>query len=144
MFENRKINLNAEVTLITSFQDADPMGVIYHGNYFRFFEEARRLLMEKIDYNYRAMEKSGFAWPVIDSYVKYIQPIPFNHEIRVVAELKEWENFLRVDYLIYDASTNKRMTKGYTRQVAVKMPNYEMCLTTPSFLIKKLEPYFVS
>ncbi len=29
--------LESEVTLVTSFQDADPMGVIYHGNYFRFF-----------------------------------------------------------------------------------------------------------
>ena len=31
--------LTAELTLTTAFQDADPMGVIYHGNYFRFFEE---------------------------------------------------------------------------------------------------------
>jgi len=42
--------LESEVTLVTSFQDADPMGVIYHGNYFRFFEEARRIMMDKIEY----------------------------------------------------------------------------------------------
>ena len=41
--------LQSEVTLITSFQDADPMGVIYHGNYFRFFEEVRRIMMDKIE-----------------------------------------------------------------------------------------------
>lgn len=41
--------LEAEVTMVTSFQDADPMGVIYHGNFFRYFEEARRVLMEKIN-----------------------------------------------------------------------------------------------
>ncbi len=39
--------LRTEVAMVTSFQDADPMGVVYHGNYFRFFEEARRILMEK-------------------------------------------------------------------------------------------------
>jgi Fe-S oxidoreductase len=48
----RKLNLTAEITLTTSFQDADPMGVIYHGNYFRFFEEARRVLMLKVDYEH--------------------------------------------------------------------------------------------
>jgi len=140
---DQKIDLMAEVTLVTSFQDADPMGVIYHGNYFRFFEEARRLLMEKINYNYRDMVDSGYAWPVIDSYVKYIQAIPFNHEIRITAQLTEWENYMRVDYVIYDANNGKRMTKGYTRQVAIDMKTEEMCFASPSFLAAKLEPYFV-
>lgn len=140
----RKVDLTAEVSLVTSFQDADPMGVIYHGNYFRFFEEVRRLLMEKINYNYRDMVASGYAWPVIDSYVKYVQAIPFNHEIRITARLSEWEHYMRVDYVIYDAKSAKRMTKGYTRQVAVDMSNEEMCFVSPACLAIKLEPYFVS
>lgn len=139
----QKINLTAEVILITSFQDADPMGVIYHGNYFRFFEEARRLLMEKINYNYRDMIDSGYAWPVIDSYVKYVQAIPFNHEIRITAKLTAWENYMRVDYVIYDAKTGARLTKGYTRQVAVDIKTEEMCFASPELLEKKLEAYFV-
>ncbi len=139
----RKLELTSEVTLVTSFQDADPMGVIYHGNYFRFFEEARRILMEKIDYNYREMEASGYVWPVIDSYVKYVKAIPYNHQIRVTAALSEWENRLRVDYVIYDASTGVRMTKGYTRQVAVELKSEEMCFASPQLFLDKLEPYFV-
>ena len=140
---DRKIDLSIEVTLMTAFQDADPMGVVYHGNYFRFFEEARRQLMEKMNYNYRAMVASGYAWPVIDSYVKYVKAIPFNHSIRVTATLTEWENRLRVDYVIYDAETGARMTKGYTRQVAVDMSNEEMCFASPKVFVDKLEPYFV-
>ena len=139
----RKLNLTAEITLTTSFQDADPMGVIYHGNYFRFFEEARRVLMLKVDYDYRAMIDSGYIWPVIDSYVEYVRSIPYNHEIRIVAQLSDWENYMRVDYVIYDAQTGKRMTKGYTRQVAVDMKTEEMCFASPAFLEEKLEPYFV-
>ena len=140
---DKKIDLSAEVILTTAFQDADPMGVVYHGNYFRYFEEARRVLMEKINYNYRAMEASGYAWPVIDSYVKYIKAIPFNHQIRVTATLSEWENRLRVDYIIYDLETGARMTKGYTRQVAVQMVEQEMCFVSPKVFVDKLEPYFV-
>ena len=139
----QQVDLSAELTLITSFQDADPMGVIYHGNYFRYFEEVRRLLMEKMNYNYRDMVDSGYAWPVIDSYVKYVRPIPFNHEIRITAKLTAWENYFRVDYIIYDAKTKKRMTKGYTRQVAVDIKTEEMCFASPEIVRKKLEPYFV-
>jgi len=139
----RKLNLSAEITLLTSFQDADPMGVIYHGNYFRFFEEARRVLMEKINYTYREMADSGYMWPIIDCQVKYIKAIPFNHSIRITAVLTEWEHRLRVDYVIYDAKTDVRMSKANTRQVAVGISDQEMCFASPAVFLNKLEPYFV-
>ncbi len=131
--------LEAEVVLKPSFQDADPSGIVYHGNYFRFFEEARRVLMEKIRYNYREMHKSGYLWPVIDTRVKYIRVIPFHHEIRVVAKLTEWENRLRVDYVIYDHSDGKRMTKGYTVQVAVEKDTDEECTELPKVFTEKVK-----
>ncbi|OBU35262.1 acyl-CoA thioesterase [Photobacterium phosphoreum] len=133
--------LTAELTLTTLFQDADPMGVIYHGNYFRFFEEVRRLLMEKIDYSYHQMQASGYLWPIIDTRVKYVKPIPFDHKIRITATLTEWENRLRVDYIIYDANTNIRMTKGYTMQVAVGINNHEMCFVSPTVFTDKIKAW---
>lgn len=139
----KKLNLTAEISLLTSFQDADPMGVIYHGNYFRFFEEARRVLMEKINYTYREMADSGYMWPIIDCQVKYIKAIPFNHSIRITAALTEWEHRLRVDYIIYDAQTGVRMSKANTRQVAVSISDQEMCFASPEVFLNKLEPYFV-
>ncbi len=62
------------------------MGVIYHGNFFRYFEEARRVLMET-QYSYRDMQDSGYMWPIIDTRVKYVKAIPFNHTIRITAQL---------------------------------------------------------
>ncbi len=133
--------LEAEVTLVTSFQDADPMGVIYHGNYFRFFEEARRVMMEKIDYGYTQMTDSGYVWPVIDVQVKYIRAIPFNHPIRIHATLVEWENRLRVNYTIFDAQTGKRMCKGHTTQVAVGAQDKEMRLASPSVFTSRVDQW---
>lgn len=127
--------------MVTSFQDADPMGVVYHGNYFRFFEEARRILMEKIDYSYHAMMASGYMWPIIDTRVKYVKPIPYNHAIRISATLTEWENRLRVDYVIYDAKTEQRMTKAHTMQVAVGIEDQEMCFVSPKVFTDKVEAW---
>ncbi len=130
--------LSAELTLLTSFQDADPLGIIYHGNYFRYFEEARRMLMDTIGYGYLEMKASGYMYPVSEAWVKYIQPIRFQHRIRVVAELAEWENRILIRYVIYDADTGKRLTKAQTTQVAVKMDTGELCLVTPDALRKRL------
>ncbi|MBW3696321.1 acyl-CoA thioesterase [Vibrio sp. T187] len=131
--------IKSQVELVTSFQDADPMGVIYHGNYFRFFEEARRILMAQLEYNYVEMKDSGYMWPVIDTRVKYVKAIPFNHAIKVSARLTEWENRLRVDYQIHDAQTGVRMCKAHTMQVAVEMSNEEMCFVSPKVFIDKVE-----
>ncbi|GAD80387.1 acyl-CoA thioesterase [Vibrio ezurae] len=139
MASDSRFLLESEVTLVTSFQDADPMGVIYHGNYFRFFEEARRVLMDKIGYGYLAMKESGYMWPIIDTRVRYVKAIPFGHEIKVVATLTEWENRLRVDYVIYDAATKQRMCKAHTMQVAVSIDSEEMCFVSPKVLTDKVE-----
>jgi len=137
--DNIMFPLESEVTLTTSFQDADPMGVIYHGHYFRYFEEARRVLLDKIAYGYIAMSESGHMWPVIDAHVKYVKAIPFNHQIRVTAKLTEWENRLRINYVIYDAQTNQRMCKAHTTQVAVNIETQEMCFASPKVFIDKIE-----
>ena len=131
--------LQSEVTIVTSFQDADPMGVIYHGNYFRFFEEVRRIMMDKIEYNYHEMKDSGYIWPIIDTRVKYIKAIPFNHKIKVTAKLTEWENRLRGDYEIHDVLTGARMTRAHTMQVAVTIEEQEMCFASPKVFIEKVE-----
>ncbi|MDA7618194.1 acyl-CoA thioesterase [Verrucomicrobia bacterium] len=133
--------MQTEVTLMTAFQDADPMGVIYHGNYFRFFEVVRHKLLEQISYSYTAMRESGYLWPVIDVRVKYIRPVSFNHEIRITAELAEWENRLKVNYMIYDAETEERLTKGYTMQVAVNEATGEMCYASPKVFTNKVEAW---
>jgi acyl-CoA thioester hydrolase len=130
--------LETEVTLVTSFQDADPMGVVYHGNYFRYFEEARRELLDKIAYGYLEMNDSGYMWPVIDTRVKYVKAIPFNHKIRVHARLTEWENRLRIDYVIFDAESGQRMCKAHTTQVAVERQTQEMCFVSPTVFTDKV------
>lgn len=134
--------LHSELIVVTAFQDADPMGVIYHGNYFRYFEQARHLMMEKIGYSYEEMVKSGYMWPIIDTAVRYVKPITFNHQIRVTATLTEYENRLRTNYLIFDASSGQRLTKAHTIQVAVTIAEHEMCFASPAVFTDKLEAYF--
>lgn len=133
--------LDTEIIVRPLFQDADPMGVVYHGNYFRFFEQARHSLMAKIKYSYLDMNASDYMWPIIDTRVKYIKAIPFDHEIRVTAKLTEWEHRLRVDYIIYDNITGERMTKAHTMQVAVDMATQEMCFVSPKVFTDKVEQW---
>lgn len=130
--------LSAEVDIEVPFHDGDPMGVTWHGNYFRYFELARCVLLDRIDYNYIDMEKSGYAWPIVDTRVKFLRPTVFRQRLRVSAEIEEFENRLKIGYVITDIESGERVTKGYTIQVAVDKATREMCYVSPPILIEKI------
>lgn len=128
-----------DVTLQIQFYDLDPMGVVWHGRYTQYLETARCALFELFKYGYEAMQTSGYAWPVTDLHIRYINPITLGQHIKVCAALVEWENRLKVDYLITDAKTDKRLTRASTVQVAVDMTTQAMCFASPPVLLEKLE-----
>ncbi|WP_224965044.1 acyl-CoA thioesterase [Acinetobacter guillouiae] len=128
----------ADVIIDVPFHDVDIMNVVWHGHYLKYFEIARCKLLDQFDYNYNQMKDSGYAWPVIESYVRYAQGIIFGQHIRVRATLKEWENRLKIEYQIFDAESGKRLTKGFTSQVAVEIETREMCFQSPQIFLDRL------
>ncbi|WP_350634411.1 acyl-CoA thioesterase [Pseudoalteromonas sp. GW168-MNA-CIBAN-0100] len=121
------------------FHDCDPMNVVWHGNYPRYLEVARCELLRLFDYDYPQMHESGYAWPIVDMQIKYVASAVFTQKIKVAAYLKEYENRLRIDYVITDLLTNKRLTKASTTQVAVEVSSKEMQFESPAILFNKLK-----
>jgi acyl-CoA thioester hydrolase len=132
------IELKAEIQIKIPFQDVDVMGIVWHGNYLRYFEEVRAELLDKVDYGYFQMKDSGYAWPIVDARVKYIKPLHLQQIIQVKARLVEYECQIKIEYEIFDVETGERTTKGYTKQVAVDMGSNEMCFVSPQVFLKKL------
>lgn len=128
---------SAEVQVKIPFHDVDPVGIVWHGHYAKYFEIARCALLEGFGYNYDQMLESGFAWPVIDMHLRYVKPARFGQDIRVTATLVEWEHRLKIDYRVRDEN-GARMCKGSTVQVAVSIATREMCLRSPDVLFTRL------
>jgi len=128
----------AQVEIEIPFYDLDSVNIVWHGNYPKYFELARCALLENFDYGYNAMRDSGYIWPIIDLQIRYIKAITFKQRIIVEATLKEWEYRLKIDYLIRDAKTQARLTKGSTVQVAVDMNTKELSLMSPTILLERL------
>jgi acyl-CoA thioester hydrolase len=128
----------ASIELTVPFHDLDPAGIVWHGNYAKYFELARCELLQSFNYNYDQMLLSGYMWPVIELQVRYVQMVRFRQRIRVTATLREWEHRLLMRYLITDTASGARLTKGYSVQVAVEMQTRELCLMSPGILFEKL------
>lgn len=128
----------AEVDMEVQFFDLDPMEIVWHGNYVKYLEVVRCALLDKIGYNYPQMKQSGYAWPVVDMHLRYVAPATFGQKIRLRADIVEWENCLKIDYLITDALSGKRLNRATTTMVAVNMATQEMCYVSPPVLMEKL------
>ncbi len=127
-----------ELVLSPAFHDLDPMDVVWHGNYARYFELARCALLSRFDYDYPAMRDSGYAWPVVDMRIKYIRPLVYGQQTVVRATIVEWEHRLKIDYEIRDAASGRRLTRGYTIQVPVEIATGEMSYVCPPVLAERL------
>lgn len=130
--------LSVEVEIKPEFHDLDPMQVVWHGNYMRYFETARSSLLDRIDYNYPQMLESGFAWPIVDFRIKYSRPIRFGQRCRIVATLVEYEYRLRIDYRIYDIASGDRLTKATSIQLPVEIATQELQFGCPAALVERV------
>ena len=129
---------SAEVEIQVQFYDLDPMEVVWHGNYVKYLEVARCALLDSIGYNYGQMKESGYMWPIIEMNLRYAAPSTYGQRLRVRADIVEWENRLRIEYLIVDAATGRRLNRATTTQVAVDIATGEMCFVSPAILFEKL------
>jgi len=141
MKNNTTSFLSVEVDIDVPFYDVDSMNIVWHGHYIKYFEVARCALLCKLDYDYNRMVESGYGWPIVDMRVKYVKPLIFMQRITVEASIVEYENRLKIAYLVKDKKTQERLTEGYTIQVAVDVEKRTMCFASPKVLINKLKPF---
>lgn len=130
--------LTATETFRIPFHDLDPGGIVWHGRYFKYFECARCILLEGIDYSYEKMMETGVLWPVVDAKVRYVRPLSLNQDIQVTASLREWELRLVVEYIILDEK-GVIYTKAKTVQVPVDAVTHELQFGSPEILVQNVQ-----
>ncbi|MDZ5459469.1 acyl-CoA thioesterase [Azohydromonas lata] len=133
-----RAELSHEVEISPAFHDLDPMDIVWHGNYVKYLEVARCALLQRLGYDVPQMRESGYAWPIVDMRLKYVRSIEYGQRVKVRAQIVEWENRLRIEYLIRDAVTGHKINSAWTIQVAVDMRTREMCFVCPPVLWDKL------
>lgn len=131
--------IDVDTEILVPFFDVDSMNIVWHGHYIKYLEVARCALLDHIGHNYTQMLESGYGWPVIDIQLRYVRGAVFGQRLIVRASLVEWENRLKINYLITDAETGERMTRASSIQVAVAIETREMQLASPKVFTDAVE-----
>ena len=96
------------------------MGVVYHSNYFVWFEVGRTDLLRNHGWTYREMEAEGLSLPVIEAHAEYKQPARYDDEIeiRVVGALVSPAR-LQFSYEVVRVADSQLLVTGHTVHATV-------------------------
>lgn len=71
------------------YKETDQMGLVYHANYFTWFEVARIELLDELGCPYVELEKEGFLLPVLSCNAAFHLPAFFDDRLDVEVKVEE-------------------------------------------------------
>lgn len=123
------------------YGDTDAAGIVYYGNYMRYFEQGRTEFMRDLVQTYREIEDQGLVLPVIECYARYKAPAAYDDQLVIETSLTDLKNVsCRFSYRIYrkeDGGSLKLLVKGYT--VLASVDRSGKLTRLPSELMDKLK-----
>jgi len=101
------------------YADTDRSGVVYHANYFRYFEVGRATLLRDASYPYRVVEESGFVYPIYQLGCEFFDPLRYDDAIWVHTRFRMLER-VRVgfEYAITHVGSTDIVCTGFTLHCA--------------------------
>ena len=95
------------------------MGVVYHGNYFAWFEIGRVELLRSLGFSYVALEaEEGCGLPVVEASCRYRQPARYDDLLAVETSVRA----LRGSVLVFAYELHREgllLAEGETKHVVV-------------------------
>ena len=103
------------INIRVRYAETDKMGVVYHANYFTWFEIGRCELLRTIGRSYRDMEASGIGLPVIEAHCEYRAGARYDDEIEIRTVARPVSPVrLAFDYEIVRRADGQTLASGYT------------------------------
>jgi acyl-CoA thioester hydrolase len=122
-----------EIRRSVPFHDLDPLQMVWHGNYLKYFDEARFALFSHCGVDlHEYSQRSGFFFPVTRTSTKHIRSLRYRDRFVVRATVREAHIRIVLDFEIRRENDDIVTTRGRSEQVSVKYPGDELMLQIPT------------
>ena len=131
---------NFSIEIKVRYCETDQMGLVHHGSYINYFEEARIAWISNLGFSYSEMEKSGIILPVSKLNVSYLRPAYFDDNLLVSVEITE----LPTSRLIFNYTIKKEEEVIVTGTTVLAFLNKETKkpVKCPDYMLEKVTPLF--
>jgi acyl-CoA thioester hydrolase len=130
-----------ETRIRVRYGETDQMGVVYHGNYALYFEEARTDALRQIGVSYKNLEKAGVMMPVVQLVINYKKPATYDELLTVRTTLKALPTVkIILDYEVFNEA-GEFLSSGSSTLVFVDMKT-QRPVKCPDDLYEKFSTFF--
>ena len=124
------------------YAEADPMNVVYYGNYAQYFEVGRVESLRNLGISYKGIEDMGIMLPVVELNIKYLRPAKYDDLLTIKSQIKELPTDHRIifDQEIYNEE-GKLLTIGKVKLYFMDSKLGKRA-SMPALMLEKLSTYF--
>ena len=124
------------------YAEADPMNVVYYGNYAQYFEMGRVESLRNLGLSYKGIEDMGIMLPVVELNIKYLRPAKYDDLLTIKSQIKELptEHKIIFDQEIYNEE-GKLLTIGKVKLYFMDSKLGKRA-SMPAVMLEKLSTYF--
>ena len=121
--------------------DTDQMGVVYYGNYARFYEIGRVETLRHLGLNYKDLEAQGIGMPVYDLSSRFLRPARYDDLLTVRVTIPQLPHTrILFTYEVFNQES-QLLNTGATTLVFVRAATGRPGVAPPD-LVAVLKPFF--
>ncbi|HRH66644.1 MAG TPA: acyl-CoA thioesterase [Bacteroidia bacterium] len=130
----KKSGLTERIEIHVRFNEADPLGIVWHGHYIRYFEDGREAFGQKYGLGYLDMYTQGFVVPVVSVECDYKRSLRYGDRMIIETTYIPCDAAkILFKYTLYNAATNEIVATGSTTQVFLDKEKSALQLVNPPF-----------
>lgn len=138
----KQVSLSHLTEVVVRFNEADPLGIVWHGHYVRYFEDGREAFGQEYGLSYLHVYKQGFTVPVVKIQCEYKKSLRYGDRVIIETMYTACDAArLEFSYTLYNAATKDIVARGNSVQVFLDRENNLLQLTNPPFFEEWKEKY---
>ena len=131
----KKRELITRTLIRVRFNEVDSMGVVWHGNYIRYFEDGREDFGDRFSINYLDFRNRGILIPIVKIVCDFKKPLIYGDTALVETRFVDSEAAkILYDYTLLNNKSHEIVATGSSVQVFLNLKR-ELLLDFPPFFL---------
>ena len=116
------------------FNEVDSLGIVWHGNYVRYFEDGREAFGKAYDIDYLTFYKNKFVVPIVNVNCDYKRFLRYGDRVSIETEYVPCDAAkINFNYRLLNTANGELIVTGSTVQVFLSSDTLALQLTNPAF-----------
>ena len=126
--------LSDRTEIVVRFNEADPLGIVWHGHYIRYFEDGRESFGHTHGLRYLDFYREGVVVPIVSIQCDYKRALRYGESVVVETLYRPCDAArLEFSYRLYNAENASLVATGSSVQVFLDKNTNNLQLTNPVF-----------